>query len=368
MRLPLCDDVRMNSPKMKIMKKFYPMTFLLLFSMIVNAQQFQLKDLMEFTQLSVNKFDALVGKKDYKRDYYSPKESGSVYNYQETKKKKSEPVSRNIAFQSTDKKVGIVYQTSSLEEFERLKDQLLSLGFKTQAKPEQLKSAFLQKHDFTVNTSVEIKDSVSFYSIVLSRHHLPKASEIVYAEDLLPFTSHEYLAKTFGDQAVKKDVFYYSEKETNNCTVLFPNSPREVIFIWQDEKNYSNTAFLMIGGHLQTNSSSTFNRQIQHNAWLSKQGVYSGMTLKELQLLNESPINFYNWQMEQAGMLAPKNQGKIDFNKIGLVLNCLNCSESGNVRQASIINSESQLALDKKIYVSTIVILPEKEKPATASR
>jgi hypothetical protein len=87
-----------------------------------------------------------------------------------------------------------------------------------------------------------------------------------------------------------------------------------------------------------------------------------------LQLLNESPINFYNWQMEQAGMLAPKNQGKLDFNKIGLVLNCLNCSESGNVRQASIINSESQLALDKKIYVSTIVILPEKEKPATASR
>jgi len=351
------------------MKQFYPLTLLFLLTLSAGAQQFQLKDLMELTTLSVNKFDTYVGKRDYKRDYYSPKESGTVYNYQETKKKKTENVSRTISYQSLDKKYSVVYQTSSPEEHAKIKEQLIAAGFKSNhSDKENDNAAFYQKLDFTVHASIEIKDTITYYSYQVTRNLLPKARDIVYAEDLLAFTSHEFLVEAFGENAVKKDVFYYSENETNKCSVLFPNSNREVIFIWEDEKNYRNTAFLMIGGHLQTNSSSAFNRQIQHNIWRSNQGVYSGMTLKELQVLNESPINFYNWQMEQAGMLAPKNKGKIDFNRIGLVLNCLNCNERDNYRKASVINSESQLALDKKVYVSTIIILPEKEKPATASR
>jgi hypothetical protein len=354
------------------MKQFYTVVFLIFLSFITNAQQFHVKDLLDFTSLSVNKFDAFVAKKDYKRDYYSPKESGSTFTYLETKKKNKDikdPVARNISFQSLNKQVSVCYQTSSIEENQKLKEQLNAHGFrKGIIAVNKTDESFYQFRDFIVNASIEIKDSVTFYTYLFTKALLPRAKEIVFAEELLPYTSHEYLVHAFGEEAVKKDVFYYSEKETNKCSVLFPNTPREVIFIWEDEKNYKGTAFLMIGGHLQTNSSSTFNRQIQHNNWRSNQGVYSGMTLKELQALNESPINFYNWQMEQAGMLAPKNTGKVDFSKIGLILNCLNCGSNSNVRQASIINSESQLAEDKKIYVSTIIILPEKEKPATASR
>ncbi|MFN2439233.1 MAG: hypothetical protein ABR503_08530, partial [Chitinophagaceae bacterium] len=80
----------------------------------------------------------------------------------------------------------------------------------------------------------------------------------------------------FGAANVKKDVFYYSATETNKCSIVFPNTNREVVFIWNDESNYRNTAFLVIGGNSKTNISANFNQQIEQNAWHSKQGVYSG--------------------------------------------------------------------------------------------
>jgi hypothetical protein len=162
-------------------------------------------------------------------------------------------------------------------------------------------------------------------------------------------------------------VFYYSDTEANKCSVLYPNSNRQVIFIWNDEANYSNTAFILIGGQLQTTNTSQNTLSIEHNLWRSRQGIYSGMTLRELQALNEEPIHFYSWGQEQEGMLAPKNHGRIDFTKVGVVLNCLNCKD-GNYHPSSVVSSESQIEQDKKIYVSTIIILPEKEKTATASR
>jgi hypothetical protein len=73
---------------------------------------------------------------------------------------------------------------------------------------------------------------------------------------------------------------------------------------------------------------------------------------------------FTSWHLEQAGMLAPKNTGQIDFARISIVLNCLNCHES-MFQQVNIIDSENALLENRKIYVSTMIILPEENKPAT---
>ena len=350
------------------MKPFYTVLFFLINTTVAFGQQWSVKDLMEFTHYTVNKFDSYIGKKEYKRDYYSPKEKGNVYNYEHRKKKNNE-IDRRIAMQQDESKTSIHYQTTAEEEKNVLLQQLNSVGFRSyeSKKGPSDQGVMLQYRDMRAYSSIEIKDTVTYYSLVIERKELPKHKDIVYAEDLLPLASHEYLTTIFGEGAVKKDVFYYSETETNKCSVLFPNTNREVIFIWNDEKNYSNTAFIMLGGQLKASDKVNTSYAIEHNLWRSNQGVYTGMSLLELQKLNESPISFYGWHVEQAGMLAPKNQGKIDFNRIGFVLNCLNCSDKG-YQQASIVSSDKQLKEDRKVYVATIIILPEKEKPATASR
>jgi hypothetical protein len=284
-------------------------------------------------------------------------------------KKKGDGAARNIAIQAEEGLTRIQYQTSSVGEKEQMQRQIEAAGFHTfdDNGNHYKEGMLLQQGNLTIQGSTEIKDTLPLYTFVIERRDLPKAKDIAYAEDLLSLTSHEYLCYVFGEGAVKKDVFYYSETETNKCSVLFPNTNKEVIFIWNDEKNYRKTAFLMLGGQLQANGNGKNYNAVEHNLWRSNQGIYSGMTLRELQTLNGGVINFYGWQGEQAGMLAPRNSGKIDFSKIGLVLNCLNCN-GDNYQQTSIVSSESQLAADKKVYVATIIIIPEKEKRATASR
>lgn len=340
--------------------------FWLLFIVVgysANAQGFELNSLIDFTAFSVQKFDAYISKKEYRRDYYSPKETSTVYNYLQDKKTKENP-ERTISIQEENDRTIICYQTSSEAEFNKLKNQINNQGFKSY-EDKTTDGEVFQKDIFLINTSIEIKDSSSFFTFLLERKELPKPKDIVYAEDLINVNSHEYLCLLFGDANVKKDIFYYSPTETNRCSILFPNTNREIVFIWNDETNYRKTAFLVIGGNSKTNSSSNFNQQVEQNAWRSRQGVYPGMSLAELQILNGKELQFYSWHLDQAGMLAPKNTGQIDFTRINIVLNCLNCNES-RFQQVNIMDSKNAILENRKIYVSSMIFLPEENKPATA--
>ncbi len=337
------------------MSKFFWLLFFLS-GYRASAQNFQLNDLKDLATFDVQKFDAHISKKEYRRDYNSPTESRTVYNYMQSKKSRGN-LARTISIQEELDKTIICYQTSSQAEFQKLKEQINKDGFKSYA-DKTSHDAILQKDNFLISISIEIKDSISFYTCFLERKELPKAKDIFFAEDLLSLSSHEYLCFLFGEANVKKDLFYYSPTETNRCSIVFPNTNREVVFVWNDETNYRKPAFLMIGGNSKTNSSSNFYRPVEQNAWRSKQGVYPGMSLVELQVLNGKEVRFYSWHLDQAGMLAPKNTGQIDFTHLNIVLSCLNCSESG-FQQASIIDSQKAILESKKIYVSTMIILPE---------
>ena len=350
------------------MKHFYFLSLLFIITG-ASAQNFDLKDLLGYTEYSVTKFDALIAKKSFKRDYFSPKESSTSYTYFQAKKSKKGQAIKTIAYQAIKERTFIGYQTSLLEESNAIKEQIRKAGFKHYAgkgNPEE-KPLFFQKDNFTITTSIEIKDSTTLYTFWVERKLLPSARDAAFAEDLAHFSSHEYLVTAFGERNVVKDVFYYSEKETNKCSVLFPNSNREVIFIWDDEENYRTIDFMMVGTGLMTKKSSELQHSIEHNSWRSRQGIYSGMSLQELQDLNGSDLSFYSWHLDQAGMLAPRNSGQIDFKKIGVVLNCLNCYDR-SLKAVSIVKSSEQLAEQRKIYVSTMIIIPEKEEAATASR
>ncbi len=342
---------------------------LLVFPFVIHAQVFNLSDLSNFTALNAQKFDAFILKKDYRRNYFSSKETNTVTNYIfQSKKKKYKGDYRNIAHATDGPITSILYQTSSIEEKNSLLEQIRRSGYKIYSgiDPATTSKNFFQKGIYTINTETEEVDSITVYSFIVQKKDIPKRKDIYYAEDLMSLTSHEQLVTTFGNSNVKQDLFYYSEKETNKCSILFPNSPNEVIFIWNDEANYSNLGFILIGGNSPTETSFNFNQQIKHNTWRSKQGIFSGMNLKELQELNKKDISFYGWQMEQAGMLTQENHGEIDFNRLRVVLNCLNCSNSKDVKQ--VVSSSDELRADKKIYVSSLIVIPPKEEPPTVLR
>jgi hypothetical protein len=344
------------------MSKFFWLLFFLS-GYRASPQNFQLNDLKDLATFDVQKFDAHISKKEYKRDYNSPTESRTVYNYFQSKKSRGN-LARAISIQEELDKTIICYQTSSQAEFQKLKEQINKDGFKSYA-GKTSHEAILQKDNLIINLSIEVKDSINFFTCLLERKELPKAKDILYAEDLINLTSHEFLCFLFGEANVEKDLFYYSPTETNKCSILFPNTNREVLFIWHDEINYRKPAFLMVGGNLKTSSSSNFNKPVEQNAWLSKQGVYPGMSLAELQILNGKEVRFYSWHLDQAGMLAPKNTGQINFDLLNIVLSCLNCNEFG-FQQVNIIESQKAILENRKIYVSTMIILPREKKSATA--
>lgn len=352
------------------MKKFYSLFFLLSFHIAGNAQQFNLSDLVDLTGFTQQKFQSYVGKKKFIQDpnNNSIVDADITYSYTPAKKKYG-GVSYRLSFQNRSKITRACYQTTSDKESMALKEQIKKNGYKGSVIKEDTNAVgmYFQKNNLSIKTATVLLDSTKYYTFFIERVELPKPKDIVFAEDLLEINSHENLVAVFGENNVSKDLFYYSEKETNKCSVLFPKSNQEVVFIWDDEESYTQISFLVIGGHLQTGESLNFNRRVEQNLWRSEQGIYSGMSLKALQLLNESSINFYSWELEEAGVLAPKNIGKINFDRIGLVLNCLNCVKDPYAKSA-VVNSDTELTQDRKVYVSTMIILPEKEKSATASR
>ncbi|GAB4092240.1 hypothetical protein [Flaviaesturariibacter terrae] len=355
------------------MKKLYALLLTVLLTGVSYAQQFDLNDLLGFTGYSVSKFDAFLGKKSYRRDYESPHETRTNYNYIEvrkSRKKAAEDVVRKISFQEKSGAPIISYQTTSLEEFNNLRKSLHKKGFITYAEEgDPMKPLLYQQDNTTVATSVEIRDSLTFYSVKVEKEMLPKMRDIVYAEDLLPLKSHEFLVSVFGASNVTRDVFHYATNDSNFCSVLFANTPREVIFIWDDEENFRDVSFLLIGGNMLTNGTARNSNMVSSNEWRSKQGVYAGMKLEDLQELNGGSLRFHGFSTEQPGMLMKTGTGKLDFNHIGVVLSCLNCTNNQAIESQQVVDSDRALQEERKVYVSSIVILPEKEKAkATAAR
>ncbi len=318
-----------------------------------------MKDLLEYSEEKAEKFTARILKKDYERDQRGVHRNLYVYR----KEEKEGFVRRSVNLQNAINEEVITYQTSSVAERNLLNDQVSKLGFINydNRKGPQI---FYQKGEFTITMQSEVADSMQVYSYRVARRSLPRARDIIYAEEMLALASHEYIETVFGKGSVIKDVFYFSEKEKSVCSILFPGTEKEVIFIWGEEGNCREIDLMVFGGGLQTTQVNQL--LLPHNVWRSRQGVYAGMTLKDLELQNGGPVSFYSWASEMAGTLLPSNSGKIDFKKLGVVLNCLNC----NIRsyeKTPVVNSAIETD-DRRIYVTTLVLVPEKQKQVTALR
>jgi hypothetical protein len=320
--------------------------------------EFSIKDLVAFTTVPVNKFDAYISRKGFKPQPDTIVVEDISNGFMKTSKDKS--IHKLLGRYDRNDTSTIFFQTNSLQEFDELKADMLETGF-IPAVYDSTKRAFppfYQHSNVLVYPSVKKANETTTYGYRIERKLLPKATDIAFAEDLLSLNAHAYLEAVFGPSNVKKDVFYFSEKEITKCSVLFPNTSLQVIFIWKDEANNRGISFVMIGGQLRTQGSQGFHKAIEMNKWQSSQGIYLGMGLRDLQQLNEGPISFYGWESEQPGIVNPKNKGKLNFRKTGVQLNCLDCNEDKYYSKTGLLNSNDVIQQNGRVYVSTLILMP----------
>jgi hypothetical protein len=336
--------------------------FFLLPALSLNAQktqkpEFSIYDLVSFTGFSTNKFDNYLSRKGYKPNGTDSLANVSANTYR--KVSRDSTIEKIIGISGETEATSLMYKTTSVAEFNMIKEGMKEAGF---AAPEGQPLPLYQKANITVQPIISQEGDKTNYSLLIERKALPKIKDIAFAEDLLQLSSHEILVAVFGPQSVRRDFFYFSEKELSKCSVLFPNTSLQVIFLWKDQPNYKDIDFLIIGGSLRAQSSFSYYKPIELNKWQSRLGLYSGMSLKDLYLVNGQHMNIYGFESDQAGLISKASSGNVDFKTIGAQLNCLDCNEDRYYTKSGLINSQDLLRDNRRVYVNTLLIFPPKEK------
>jgi len=329
--------------------------------MRLSAQNMELNQLTALLDVPPSKLDNILQKRGFRKDAQFPSEAARIAF---SRVSAGGDVTQYLWL---DEERNCIYETSSPVEFTALRSSILSAGYACPGDDSAiLKSRVYQREVITIETYSRLVDSTQIYSLKASKKTLPKRKELFFAEDLLWLDSHEYLVSMFGKTAVKEDLYFFSEQDSTNCSVIFPNTEREAIFVWKDDENKRGISFIIAGGSLHQTEGSTTKAQA-FNAWRSRQGIYCGMSLRELETLNGDLVQFFNWNTESAGFPTPKNNGNIDFGEVSFRLRCMNCSFI-KVSQSAILNSQTAIEEMQKVFVTSLIILPSKKKEGSISK
>ncbi len=282
----------------------------------------------------------------------------SSYCYRKTMDKeadKSDTAVRFIYRADLKESFTITYETSSLPEYRLIMDQFQKAGFicKETADSFLTKPLLFQYHNNCIRTCNTIEEGVQKYALQVQTKLFPNPKDIYYADDLLAFSSHEYLEYYFGKNNVKSDLYYFSSNEIAHCSVLFLNTRRQVVFIWRDELNRCIIDRLIFGGQQKLESSLHSNRFIAENSWVFKSGIRPGMSLLELRRLHGKNFNFYGDNSGNSGSVIADNTGKLDFNKESVTLGCMNCSDN-RFSTSALLSADDALADERILFVLSI--------------
>lgn len=247
--------------------------------------------------------------------------------------------------------------TSSLNEYLDGQRSLIKSGFFYDDKKEVSKesSMLFQKGNITIQATPGVQDGIPQYTFKLKEKEIP--SSIMYAEELLQFDSHEFLVSFFGELNVKKDMYFFSEKELKKCSVLFSGTRRQAVFVWGDENNLDNLSYILVGNVLPIAGAEKNIALTGNNEWQFQNGIHPGMAIKELLKINEMDFDIYGNASELAFMVRPGENGRIDFKKTAVMLSCSNCYDNKMFNQQVV----SALDVAKKnlpMYVYDVIIYP----------
>lgn len=126
-----------------------------------------------------------------------------------------------------------------------------------------------------------------------------------YLEDFGEITSKTELYKTFGAENLMDGVSGYAEGEVElqNTTLVDPNTLNKYVYVWSDEDNET-LSFIEGPGFIWDPNYEVGRRQVI----LSKSGVFTGMSIKELLAWNDGKdftFSGFGWDYE-GGIFAEK--------------------------------------------------------------
>ncbi len=342
------------------------LTYLLLCLFLpASSQVFTASRLLEALKIQKSKFESFIAKQSFQFIGHDYKGDTIVreYNYRPSAKAlKKDSIKKELTFLSTKEDYSYAFHTYSADDGRRLVKEFKKEGFlcNNEADTAIAHNLLYQHNDITVAVTKNIVDSIWKYSFLLRKQKLPKAKEIIYAEDLFVFNSHEYLRSYFGDENVRKDVYYLADGKVGKCSVLFANTNRQVVFLWVDDVNNRQLSRLYIGGQLRTGSAIDYERNIAENIWQLKNGVHAGMSLYTLRVLNDAAFNFYGGASNNTGMIFTESNGKLNFKKANIILGCMNCTDAKFASQP-VINSDDAIGEERILFVHTIIVEPDKK-------
>jgi hypothetical protein len=310
------------------MRRILP-TLLLLNFVMANAfgQSFTVRDLLEMGNTPSNNITYFMNKNGFALNYSNPASDTLQASYI-ARGKRGKPYKgplKSIDYYSKDNSRFFLLHTLSYDDFIDGEKSLIRSSFIFDKTKDINKdsSILFQKQNMAILAFKETKDSVAEYTFKLQQKKIPDS--VVYAEDLLQFDSNEFLVSYFGAKNVTKDLYYFSEKELKKCSVLFSGTPYQAAFVWGDEDNLSNLAYIIVSNVLPTKRGLQNGVADRDNAWKFTNGVHLGMALRDLLRLNESDFDVYGINSELAFMIKPNATGKINFKKTAIMLTCNDC-------------------------------------------
>lgn len=338
------------------MKRSLPFVCLLL-SLIAGAQKrsFDLGDLVNSAFVPDDKLSSYVtriGFKSNKLTTADPEQPQFINKHSKDK------IQRFLTRHNTQEGARVAFETSSAQEYSLLKQDLLDHQFTPIHGTATGREEF-QKENMII-TAYPPNGADTNYRIQIDQKAMPLPTDLVYAEDLLAFNSHEFLVAVFGRPHVRKDTFYFSEKEFTTCSVLFPNTFSQAVFLWEDGRNFRNASFIIIGERWDQDQAFLNTQGAAQNKWKSRSGVYIGMSLNDLVKVNDYHIELFGWNSDNPGFAARNNKGKLDFRRMGLQFLCLDCKDDRYYTKTNLIGSESLLRSQSRVYINKMILVPER--------
>ena len=330
---------------------------LLLYFLPARTQVLSVQQLLTATSMAPHKAENFIGQKGFIFSGVQEQKDTIVKNYVfRAKRRSKDSIERKLSRYCLTEETCVTYQTGSLDEYRSLRKQLAREGFIYNGTIDStiVSKQFFQDKDISVEVTVDSTNLVPVYLFRMQKRILPSIKEIVYGDDLLVFNSHQNLAYVFGEQNIKKDIYFFSEKEFSRCSILFPNTERQAVFVWKDEQNDRQLQQVVLGGQIKLASTLNDDRIIAENTWMLKNRVHAGMSLRELRRLHADNFNFHSPSSSYSGMVIPASSGNIDFEKEGIVLACLNCPEDDKLT----FNADDAIQQGQRFFVFTIMLYP----------
>lgn len=186
------------------------------------------------------------------------------------------------------------------------------------------------------------------------------AKSFEYLEDFATIRSKKELYATFGAEHLEDGISWYAEGtvEFQHTLLTDPNTGNVYTYVWMEEDNET-LSFIEANLFIWDDNYEIARKQIV----LSKTGLFTGMTLKELFEWNgEKDFKFYGFGWDYEGTISPGTGSNMVASGLGLQLTLENYSNQdwthllGDIE----LSTEDHSLFEAPIVLGQLTIYPEK--------